>query len=258
MRSKTMSNVERLGRVCRLLPPLLLLAGALSGCAGPGGAPQTSGITPKTLNVARVAMRSGDPVTALHVARAVLLHAPRNHDARRIEASALYALGRLPEAARIDRHLYRDTKAPRDLLAYARCMIRRHPKQAAATLRRYLALRPDDAGAYTDLGVADDLQGRSRAARKAYRQALSRNGADLAAKVDLGLSLALSGDSATALPMLAEAARTAPDNPRIRGDYAAALAMAGHRAHAERLLARDLPAGEAKQAARVYAAAGMP
>lgn len=253
-----MSTMQCLGRVCRFLPPLLMLAATLSGCAGPGGASSpNAGITPKTLNVAEVAMRSGDPVTALHVAKAVLLHNPGNRDARRVEASALYAMDRLPEAARIDHELYRDTNAPRDLLAYARCVIRSDPKRATAALKRYLALRPDAAAAYTDLGVAYDLQGKSGAARKAYRQALARNGEDLAAKVDLGLSLVLSGNSATALPMLAEAARMAPDNPRIRGDYAAALAMAGHEANAARLLARDLPEGEAKLAARAYASAGI-
>lgn len=251
------SNPTSARRHTALLPlAALALALALGGCAGSGGRVALgSGVSAKTLNVAEAALHSGDPATALHVAAAVLAHAPHDRQARRVQAEALYAMGHVGRARAIDHGLYAETHDPADLLAYARCLVRSDPKRAAAALHRYLAQRPGDTAALTDLGVADDLQGRSPAAQAAYRRALAQDGSNLAAKVNLALSLALSGQRDAALPMLAAAASQAPANPRIRGDYAAVLAMDGQKQRAERLLASDLPPAEAELAASAYAAA---
>lgn len=111
-----------------------------------------------------------------------------------------------------------------------------------------LQKEPRDAVAWSNLGIARDLQGRHTDAQAAYRQALGLNPEMHAAQVNLALSLAMSGQGARALPLIQPLASAPGASRKLRHDYAAVLAMSGKRTEAQAILSADLTPEEVRQA----------
>jgi Flp pilus assembly protein TadD len=247
---------RRLGLSC-----IALTAGlALAGCASHNNnsaamdAP-TGSIGPSTLNVADAAIASGDPSMALSVSQSILATDPDNVDALVHEGQAYYALNRCPaSAASFQRALKDDPKSSDAEVGLGRCLLKVNPAQAETAFAAATQDDPGNAAAFSDLGIARDLQGNYTGAAAAYQQSLLLNPGSNATSVNLGLSLALSGQGPEALQYLGPLA-TGPDaTPKIREDYAAALVASGRDDDARQVLAVDMTPDQVDQAMAGYQA----
>ena len=207
---------------------------ALAGCAAPTSSSSAAGpvptgtIGPNTLNVADAAIAGGDPGMALSVSQSILSSDPDNVDALVHEGEAYYALGRCPAAqASFQLALNNDPKSAGAETGLGRCMLKFNPAQAETAFLAATQDDPGDAAAWSDLGVARDLQDNFTGAAAAYQQALLADPGSDATAVDLGLSLALSGQGPEALQYLGPLATGPGASPKIREDYAVALIAAG-------------------------------
>jgi Flp pilus assembly protein TadD len=204
-----------------LLLPLLLLAACSSGDKAlsrraPG------------LDVADVALASGAPETALHIAQQVLATDPRNEPALVRMGNAQAALGQRDQAAFTFRQAL--AIAPGDAaaaLGLARLQLAMDPTAAVGILLRLTTQNPRNVAALIDLGIARDLLGQHAEAQASYRQALRIDAGNTAGTTNLGLSLALSGDPQQALTILRPLALAPGASSRTRQDLAVALSLAG-------------------------------
>jgi Flp pilus assembly protein TadD len=228
----------------QLLVASAAVLAALGGCghkvADRGGTPSVS--------VAEAALQGGSADVALQVANGVLASQPNNAEALCVQGDALTMLGRVDEAtASYAAALRADAGSIRAHLGLGRLRLASDPAAAETTFLDVLHHDPRNAIALSDLGIAQDLQGRHAQAQQSYREALGINPEMTAAQVNLALSLAMSGDHDGAARLMRPIA-TAPDASRkLRHDYAVVLAMAGNRAEAERILAPDLSPAEIRQ-----------
>jgi Flp pilus assembly protein TadD len=224
----------------------LMLLLTLAACGGPIDR-QLSPAAPG-LNVAEAALRGGSPQVALQVVATVLASDPDNVFALTIQGDALTTLGRHDAAiGSYDRALRIDANATGAKMGLGRLRLPTDPMEAERLFLEVLQKEPRDAAAWSNLGVARDLQGRHGDAQAAYRQALGLNPESHAAQVNLALSLAMSGQGARALPLIQPLASAPGASRKLRHDYAAVLAMAGKRAEAERILGADLTPEEVRQ-----------
>lgn len=205
------------------------------------------GTTPPTLagksglHVADVAMANGAPSTALQIARTALEADPRNVEALVRMGEAQYALGQGGQAVEtFQRALGLAPHLAKAQLGIARVELASDPSAAEAILRKALARDPANVAMLTDLGVAQDLQGRHQDAQSSYRAALGLEPSLTSAQVDLGLSLALSGKAQDAVRMLQPLGASPSSTPKVREDFATALALAGDARSASDILRVDL------------------
>jgi Flp pilus assembly protein TadD len=223
---------------------------ALTGCASHAGNQNAANgsIGPNTLNVADAALAGGDPSMALNVSQSILASDPNNVDALVHEGNAYYALGRCPPSiAAYQTALKYDPKSVEAQIGIGRCLLKTDPARAEIAFVAATQIDPGNAAAYSNLGIARDLQGNFAGAAAAYQQSLTLNAGSTATAVNLGLSLALSGHGQDALQYLGPIA-TGPDaTPKIREDYAAALVAAGHNDDARQVLAIDMPSDKVNQ-----------
>ena len=242
--------------------PLLLaatLAAPLVGCAGmmaPSG-PGPAG-TNQGAALARAALADGAPAVAARASTEALARHPHDPALLLIRAQALAALGQ-PEAATAGFRavLAQDPSSMAARRGLGRILLHSDPARAGAAFHAVLAAAPRDAAAWNDLGIARDLQGKHAAAQTAYRAALAAQPGMRAAQVNLALSLALGGNAAEGVRLLRPLAPPgAPE--RIRQDLAAAVAMDGDQPAATAILAGSLPADQAAEAVRAYAALAAP
>lgn len=218
---------------CATQPPNL--AGTLSGKTG--------------LHVADVAMANGIPQTTLQIAHSMLEKDPGNVEAMLRLGEAQYSMGqRMPAADTFRRALALQPRSARARLGLARIELATNPATAEATLRAGLAAEPTNASLLTDLGVAQDLQGRHAEAQASYRSALGARPDLASAQVDLGLSLALSGQAHDAVRMLEPFGADPSSTPRVREDLATALALSGNTAAASTMLEADMSRDQAVMA----------
>lgn len=227
---------------------------ALAGCAQNNGNNAPTGtIGPNTLNVADAAIAGGDPSMALSVSQSILANDPDNVDALVHEGQAYYALDRCPPSeAAFQRALKDNPKSSDAEVGLGRCLLKVNPAQAEAAFLLATNDDPGNAAAFSDLGIARDLQGNYAGAASAYQQSLVINPGSTATAVNLGLSLALSGQGAEALQYLGPLA-TGPDaTPKIREDYAAALVASGRDDDARQVLAVDMTSDQVNQAMAGY------
>jgi Flp pilus assembly protein TadD len=226
----------------RRLPALAVLL-ALAACAANQPPPQQHPVF--DLNVADAAIAGGDPDMALQVTQSVLATNPQSLDAIDHEGAAYYALGRCMDA--IAAYKLALTIAPNSAaaeLGLGRCLLKRDPAAAEAAFTAAAQDDPGSAAAFSDLGIARDLQGNHAGAVQPYQRALLLKPGNIATEVDLGLSLALAGDADDALQYLGPLAASHQATPKIRQDYATALIVAGRQAAARQVLAIDLPSDQ--------------
>jgi Flp pilus assembly protein TadD len=152
------------------------------------------------------------------VARAALADEPDSADLQAALASLLFAAGAASEGAQAtDRALALEPDEPRPLRV--RCEFRASSGDwtgARADCTRYLAARPDDAGAHFMLGVALQSLAETEQAAAAYRRAAELDERDLRSRNNLAGLLAGEGDlDATTSPScsLARATSTARLRP---------------------------------------------
>ncbi len=153
------------------------------------------------LALAREALAREPDAAALHAAHAALLFA-----AGAAERGALAT----------DRALALEPGEPRPL--QVRCEYRASTRQWPAArddCTRYLAARPDDAGAHFMLGVIEQSDGDPRAAAAAYRRAAALDEHDARPLNNLAGLLATEGDLDGALAAAQEAYRLDETNPHV-------------------------------------------
>ena len=151
------------------------------------------------------------------LAREALARDPESPRLHAALASLLFAAGAAEEGAEAtDRALTLDPDEPRPLRV--RCEFRaasgRWPG-ARDDCRRYLAARPDDAGAQFMLGVALQQLGEPEAAASAYRRAAALDERDMRPLNNLAELLAEQGDLEGALAAAQEAYRLDESNPYV-------------------------------------------
>jgi Flp pilus assembly protein TadD len=236
----------------------LALSLALAGCASQNNGGNNAGaimnapsgsVGPNTLNVADAAIAGGDPSMALSVSQSILASDPDNVDALVHEGQAYYALNRCPPSeAAFQQALKADPKSADAEVGLGRCLLKMDPRSAEAAFLAATQDDPGNAAAFSDLGIARDLQNNFAGAAQAYQQSLNLNAGSTPTAVNLGLSLALSGQGEEALQYLGPIA-TGPDaTPKIREDYAVALVAAGRTDDARQVLAVDMTSDQANAA----------
>jgi Flp pilus assembly protein TadD len=237
----------------------LALSMALAGCAAQNNnsgnnagaimSAPTGAIGPNTLNVADAAIAGGDPSMALSVSQSILSTDPDNVDALVHEGQAYYALNRCPPSeAAFQQALKADPKSSDAEVGLGRCLLKVDPRSAEAAFLAATQDDPGNAAAFSDLGVARDLQNNFAGAAQAYQQSLSINAGSTPTAVNLGLSLALSGQGEEALQYLGPIATGPEATPKIREDYAVALVAAGRTDDARQVLAVDMTPDQANAA----------
>ena len=231
-------------------PAILVLA--LAACTQqPNSADNASSgsVGPSTLNVADAAISGGDPNMALSISQSVLKEDPDNVDALVHEGDAYYALDRcLPAQAAYQTALRYNAKSSPAETGLGRCLLKSDPADAEQAFMAAVAADPGNGAAWSDIGVARDLQGNFQGAVQPYQQSILINPGSVATVVNLGLSLALSGHGSEALQYLGPLATGQGATPKIREDYAAALIAAGDDETARSVLAIDLPPDQVQQA----------
>ncbi len=253
----SLSYPSRFKRRSSLPLVVAALSLALAGCAANNkNAANTlpdGKVGPSTLNVADAAIAGGDPSMALNVSQSILADDPDNVDALVHEGQAFYALNRCPAAeAAFQKALAADPKSAPAETGLGRCLLKLDPKSAEAAFLAATQDDPGDAAAFSDLGIARDLQNNFAGAAQAYQQSLALNAGSIATSVNLGLSLALSGQGELALQYLGPIA-TGPDaTPKIRQDYAVALVAAGRPDDARQVLAVDMTQDQINAAMQAY------
>jgi Flp pilus assembly protein TadD len=193
------------------------------------------------LDVADVALATGAPDTALHIAQQVLAIDPRNVPALVRAAEAQAALGQRDQAARTFTQAL--AIAPDDAgaaLGLGRLKLASDPDAAASVLLRLTTRDPHNVAALVDLGIARDLLGQHTDAQNAYRLALAIEPGRTAADINLGLSLALSGNPRQGLEILRPIALSPGASPRMRQNLAVALVLAGSDEEAAQVLHTDM------------------
>ena len=232
---------------------------ALTGCAGNNGSnaansqAPTGTIGPSTLNVADAAIAGGDPSMALSVSQSILASDPDNVDALVHEGDAYYALGRCPASeAAYQLALKSDPKSADAESGLGRCLLKVNPAQAEVAFLAATQDDPGDGAAFSNLGIARDLEGNYAGAAAAYQQSLLDDPSSTATAVNLGLSMALSGQGQEALQYLGPIATGPGATPKIREDYAMALVAAGRDDDARQVLAIDMTPDGVNQAMAGY------
>lgn len=230
----------------------LMLVFALAACSG--GVDRLAG-GDTTVQMGRAALAGGAPAIALQVGAGMLKDHPQDQEALALQADALSALGRGPEAVPVYRQLL--TLDPNSINAHiglGRLLLATDAKAAEGEFLAVLAKAPNTPIAANNLGIARDLQGRHAEAQVAYRSALGMAPSMRAASVNLALSLTVSGRPAEAIPLLRPLAEAPTADSKTRQDLAVALAMAGDRAAAARLLGQDMSPADVEVALRHYVA----
>lgn len=233
-------------------PVVLVLA--LAACAQQPGSQTaanapTGSVGPNTLNVADAAIAGGDPNMALSISQSILKDDPDNVDALVHEGDAYYALDRcLPAQAAYQLALKYDAKSSLAETGLGRCLLKTDPAAAEQAFEAAVAVDPGNAAAWSNLGIARDLQGNFQGAVAPYQQSMLANPGSMATEVNLGLSLALSGHGPEALQYLGPLATGQNATPKIRQDYAAALIASGRDEEARQVLAVDLTPDQVQQA----------
>jgi Flp pilus assembly protein TadD len=212
-----------------------------------------------SIDVAQAALKSGSPDIALQITNTILEKDPGNETALVTQGDALTTLGRLDEAAAsFTRILQRNPASVDARIGLGRIRLGSDPAAAEVLFLEALQHEPRNAVALNDLGIARDLQRRHADAQTAYARALAANPGMSAAQVNMALSLAMSGRSRDAIQLLRPLASD-PGAPRkLRHNLAAVLVMGGDKAEAERILSKDMPPEEVRQAVEAYAAAASP
>lgn len=202
---------------------LLLLLPTLAACARDQGGLRAD--AQPTLRVADAALAGNAPEVALNVTRSILQSDPFNAAAQLTQAEALYAVGELAQAAAGYRTVL--TVQPRSVqarLGLGRVMLaREEAKEAEAAFRAALALE-QRAPAWSNLGIALDLQGRHAEAQAAYREALRLDPGNEGARTNTSLSIAMAnGAPLPAAPVGQVQLSAAEPSPPTAQPFAPAL-----------------------------------
>ncbi len=168
--------------------------------------------------------------------------APREPEPLIGAGNVLLKMGKLDEATQAYRAaLERDRGNREAVLGLGKAALARNePRRAQRLLAGLFIGDPDDTRLLLLLGVADDLEGRHRAAQDWYRRGLSLAPRNPALTVDLALSLALSQDYQAAITLLSPQAAAASASAHDRQTLALIYGLKGDRAAATRLARIDL------------------
>jgi Flp pilus assembly protein TadD len=121
----------------------------------------------------------------------------------------------------------------------------RDPQDAVQPLTTIAAGDPQDWRVRSALGAALDQVGRYNDARASYQQALAIRPNDPGVLTNLGVSHLMEGDPAAAEPFLRQAAAQPNAPAEARQNLAIAVALQGHFDEAQRLEQADLPPAQA-------------
>lgn len=113
------------------------------------------------------------------------------------------------------------------------------PRQAIKLYRAVIA-KTGDHRAYNGLGVALDMVGEQKAARKAYRAGLEKQPGNLSLQNNLALSMALAGQYAAAAEMLREVSKSPHATARHRQNLALVYGLSGEFKRAAKVARIDL------------------
>ena len=199
---------------------------ALGACGDPSA--RDGDITPAVINVADAALAGGMYSIAISTSNAILAKYPHDTAALATKGDALLGIGDAGAAEQAYRSLLAiDQKSVRANLGLARIKLQTDPVAAEAAFLTVLEYDPRNVAAWSDIGIARDLQGRHADAQQAYRSALGIAPDNVGARVNLGLSLALSGRPDEGVHLLQPLADLAAAPARIRDNLALARSLAG-------------------------------
>jgi len=123
---------------------------------------------------------------------------------------------------------------------------------AKKTLRDVAKKTPDDWEIYSSLGIADDLLGDFRSARRNYEKALELSTGNAIVINNMALSAALSGDLDRGISVLESAPSALRDNPQLRQNLALFYGVRGDAERAETLARKDLEIDAVRNNLAVY------
>jgi tetratricopeptide (TPR) repeat protein len=124
--------------------------------------------------------------------------------------------------------------------------------QAEASFRKFIALSPQAATGYTNLGTLFAQQGRQSEAADLFRAALKREPQSFRALLGLGVTLAALQQYAEARPPLEKAWSLEPGDFQTGYEYAHVLQQLKQPSEAEKVLARVTPPGQPTLAAKYF------
>ncbi len=181
------------------------------------------------LTEARKAMADGDARAAELACRAAVTADPLASAPYHLLAQIAYMDGRLAEAG--DLILEAATRDDDDIDIHADCgaimnMLGR-PAEAEAACRHVLEIDASHAGAWNNLTVALDIQGRFAEALEAVDEALARKPGFTDALVNKGSILVKTDQPVAAIETLVQAVESAPNHPLARVNLATALRKVG-------------------------------
>jgi Flp pilus assembly protein TadD len=172
---------------------------------------------------------------------------PNDLEAAQRFAEALRKGGRTDRAAQIAGEAL--GRFPQDralLVTYGLAQIAvGRPQQALRPLALVAQAEPQNWRARSALGVALDQMGRYAEARGAYQEALALRPNDPGVLTNIGVSHLMAGDPEQAEPLLRQAAALPGAPPEARQNLAIAVALQGRFDEAEQLERADLPANAA-------------
>lgn len=210
---------------------VLGLGVVLSGCAAQQASRDSlSANFGGTENVADVALDSGNPEIALHVANAVLSHKPKDPTALVLASSASWQMGRMPQAKSYAERAV--AIAPNDvaaLMALGRALDHSHPGKAMAAFGKAYAMAPRELAVAVDYGVACIQNGLPEKGIAILAAAVQAHPDSSDARYNLALAYAVSnrpGNAMKGVEILGNLAHQ-PDAPVLyvaAYDYAAKIA----------------------------------
>jgi tetratricopeptide (TPR) repeat protein len=187
------------------------------------------------LNAARACLETGDLVSAVRSCQGALTVDPRAAGPHHLLAHVAYAQGRLMDAGK---HIVEAAKRDEENVdIHADCgaimnMLGR-PAEAEAACRHVLDLHGNHIGAWNNLAVALDVQGRLREALAACDEVLARDRDFVDALINKGSVLVKMDEPVIATEVLTRAVELVPDNPLARVNLATSLRSVGERDGAE-------------------------
>jgi len=160
-------------------------------------------------------------------------------------AAGLFQAGRLGRAATALSAIRGGAASPTDAVralraAAAVAVSAEKFRRARNLLREAIALAPDDAGLWFDLGRAyeDDPRGCDRQAARRYKKAAQLNADEPRYKATLGRAMVRINELGSGVRVLCRAADAAPTDPEVLGVVAEGLREAGKAELAFKLLSR--------------------
>lgn len=205
--------------------------------------------SPRVDRQARAAVEREDLLTQMAFWAAEYTSFPNDLEAAQKFSEALRKGGRADRAASVAGEALQRFPADTKLLnTYGLSQIAAHkPQDALRPLALLAQAEPQNWQARSSLGVALDQLGRFPEARRAYQEALAIKADDPGILTNLGVSHLLAGEAAEAEAILRQAVALPNAPPQARQNLSIAVALQGRFDEAEQLARIDLPPAVVQQ-----------